>query len=98
MEVPCLVDATGVDPVHVGELPPQLAALNRTYLNVCELTVKAALEGRPELVRHAAMLDPNAAGDAVAGPDLGAVRRAHRGAWRRATRRRCERPAPLQRE
>ena len=62
VEVPCLVDATGVEPIHVGELPPQLAALNRTYLNVCELTVKAALEGRPELVRQAAMLDPNAAG------------------------------------
>ena len=46
----------------MGELPPQLAALNRTYLNVCELTVRAALEGRPEFVRHAAMLDPNAAG------------------------------------
>jgi alpha-galactosidase len=62
VEVPCVVGATGVAPVHVGELPPQLAALNRTYLNVCELTVKAALEGRPELVRQAAMLDPNAAG------------------------------------
>jgi alpha-galactosidase len=61
VEVPCLADASGVHPVHVGELPPQLAALNRTYLNVCELTVKAALEGRPELVRQAAMLDPNAA-------------------------------------
>jgi alpha-galactosidase len=61
VEVPCVVGATGVEPVHVGELPPQLAALNRTYLNVCELTVKAALEGRPEFVRHAAMLDPNAA-------------------------------------
>jgi alpha-galactosidase len=61
VEVPCLVDATGVEPVHVGELPPQLAALNRTYLNVCELTVRAALEGRPDFVRHAAMLDPNTA-------------------------------------
>ena len=47
VEVPCLVDANGVEPVHVGELPPQLAALNRTYLNVCELTVRAALEGGP---------------------------------------------------
>jgi alpha-galactosidase len=61
VELPCLVDATGVNPVHVGELPPQLAALNRTYLNVAELTVKAALEGRPEYVRQAVMLDPNAA-------------------------------------
>jgi alpha-galactosidase len=60
VEVPCVVDATGVDPVWIGELPPQLAALNRTYLNVAELTVRAALEGRPEYVRHAVMLDPNA--------------------------------------
>ena len=61
VEVPCLVDRSGVHPVHVGELPPQLAALNRTYLNVAELTVQAALEGRPEYVRQAVMLDPNAA-------------------------------------
>jgi alpha-galactosidase len=61
VEVPCRVDGGGLHPLHVGELPPQLAALNRTYLNVCELTVRAALEGRPEFVRHAAMLDPNAA-------------------------------------
>jgi alpha-galactosidase len=61
VEVPCLVDATGVRPTWVGELPPQLAALNRTYLNVVELTVRAALEGRPEYVRQAVMLDPNAA-------------------------------------
>ncbi len=61
VEVPCLVDATGVNPVHVGELPPQLAAMNRTFLNVADLTVKAALEGRPDYVRQAVMLDPNAA-------------------------------------
>ncbi len=48
-------------PVHVGALPPQLAALNRTYLNVAELTVRAAVEGRPEYVKQAVMLDPNAA-------------------------------------
>ncbi|MGN6380353.1 MAG: alpha-glucosidase/alpha-galactosidase, partial [Gaiellales bacterium] len=39
---------------------PQLAALNRTYLNVCELTVRAALDGSREHVYHAALLDPNA--------------------------------------
>jgi alpha-galactosidase len=61
VEVPCEVDGDGVYPVPVGELPPQLAALNRTYLNVVELTVRAALEGRPDHVRHAVMLDPNAA-------------------------------------
>jgi alpha-galactosidase len=61
VEVPCVVDGSGLRPVWVGELPPQLAALNRTYLNVVELTVRAALEGRPEYVRQAVMLDPNAA-------------------------------------
>ena len=39
----------------------ELAALNRTYVNVVELTVRAVLEERPEHVRHAAMLDPNTA-------------------------------------
>jgi alpha-galactosidase len=61
VEVPCLVDHAGVQPTHVGELPPQLAALNRTFANVCELTVRAALDGKPEHVHHAAMLDPNTA-------------------------------------
>ena len=61
VEVPCVVNRAGVQPTHVGELPAQLAALNRTFANVCELTVRAALEGRPEHVYHAAMLDPNTA-------------------------------------
>jgi alpha-galactosidase len=60
VEVPCLVDATGLHPVVVGDYPTECAALNRTYLNVCELTVKAVLEGRRDLVYHAARLDPNA--------------------------------------
>jgi alpha-galactosidase len=62
VEVPCLVDGNGVQPTAIGELPPQLAALNRTFLNVCELTVRAALEGRRDHVLHAALLDPNASG------------------------------------
>jgi len=61
VEVPCIVDRTGVQATHVGALPPQLAALNRTFANVCELTVRAALEGNREHVYHAAMLDPNTA-------------------------------------
>jgi alpha-galactosidase len=47
--------------LHVGELPPQCAALNRTFLNVAELTVRAALEGRRDHIVQAAMLDPNTA-------------------------------------
>ena len=53
--------ATGVRPTAVGALPPQCAALNRAYVSVNELTVRAALEGDPRLVRHALMVDPNTA-------------------------------------
>jgi alpha-galactosidase len=60
VEVPCLVDKNGVQPTALGALPPQLAALNRTFLNVCELTVAAALEHNREHVHHAALLDPAA--------------------------------------
>jgi alpha-galactosidase len=67
VEVPCLVDRAGIQPTVVGELPPQLAALNRTFLNVCELTVRAALEGSRAHVHHAALLDPNAS--ATLSPD-----------------------------
>jgi alpha-galactosidase len=68
VEVPCLVDRNGVQPTVVGPLPPQLAALNRTFLNVCELTVRAALEGSRKHVHHAALLDPAAA--AALSPDV----------------------------
>lgn len=61
VEVPCRVDGEGIHPVAIGELPPQCAALNRTFLNVAELTMCAALEGRREHVYQAAMLDPNTA-------------------------------------
>jgi alpha-galactosidase len=61
VEVPALVDRLGVQPLRVGALPPQLAALNRQFLNVVELTVQAAVEGDPRLLRHAAMLDPHTA-------------------------------------
>jgi alpha-galactosidase len=61
VEVPCLVDELGVHPMYVGALPPQCAALNRAFLSVVDLTVAAAVEGDPRLVRQAAMLDPNTA-------------------------------------
>jgi alpha-galactosidase len=63
VEVPCLVDGTGVRPTRVGALPPQLAALIRTNVNVHELTVEAALTGKLEHVYHAAMLDPHTAAE-----------------------------------
>src|SRR5699024_4264339 len=43
VEVPCLVDKNGIQPTYVGDLPTQLAALNRTNINVQQLTVEAAL-------------------------------------------------------
>jgi alpha-galactosidase len=61
VEVPCLVGAGGPKPVPVGALPPQLAALNRTFLNVVELTVRAALDESRDHVYQAALLDPNTA-------------------------------------
>jgi alpha-galactosidase len=59
VEVPCHVGAGGARPVAVGALPPQLAALNRTFLNVVELTVRAALDRSRDHVYQAALLDPN---------------------------------------
>ena len=59
VEVPCLVDASGVSPCYVGELPPQLAALNMTNVNVHLLTIEAALTGKKEHIYHAALLDPH---------------------------------------
>ncbi|MGA5765293.1 alpha-glucosidase/alpha-galactosidase [Nonomuraea bangladeshensis] len=67
VEVPCTVDALGVRPMAVGDLPPQCAALNRAYVNVNELTVRAAVEGRRDHVRHAMMADPNTAASLTAG-------------------------------
>jgi alpha-galactosidase len=59
VEVPCLVDADGAHPHAVDPLPPACAALNRQFLSVVDLTVRAAVEERPELVRRALMVDPN---------------------------------------
>jgi alpha-galactosidase len=63
VEVPCLVDHNGVQPVPVGRLPAQLAALMQTNINVQELTVEALVTGRKDHVRHAAMLDPHTAAE-----------------------------------
>ena len=58
VEVPTFADDTGLHPSSIGDLPPQCAALNRTQVNVHELTSRAALSGDPESVVHAAALDP----------------------------------------
>jgi alpha-galactosidase len=59
VEVPCLVDASGISPIYVGELPEQLAAINRTNINTQLLTIQAAMTGKKEHIYHAAMLDPH---------------------------------------
>lgn len=59
VEVPCLVDASGVAPTYVGDLPEQLAALNRTHINPQLLTIEAAMTRKKEYIYQAAMLDPH---------------------------------------
>ncbi|HTI73959.1 MAG TPA: alpha-galactosidase [Mycobacterium sp.] len=61
VEVPTLLDALGAHPMKVGDLPPQCAALNRSFLGPVDLAVRAAVDGDPRLVRAAAMVDPNTA-------------------------------------
>ncbi len=63
VEVPCVADGVGITPQRIGSLPPQLAALIQTNVNVQALTVEAALSGRRELVDQAAMLDPHTAAE-----------------------------------
>jgi len=63
VEVPCVVDASGITPTHIGALPPHLAALMQTNINVQSLTVEAALTGKREHVYHAAMFDPHTAAE-----------------------------------
>ncbi len=63
VEVPCLVDKSGLQPTRIGALPPHLAALMQTNINVQSLTVEAALTGKREHIYHAAMLDPHTAAE-----------------------------------
>jgi alpha-galactosidase len=59
IEIPCLVNRNGIQPTYIGAIPPQLAALMQTNINVQSLTVEAAITGKREHVYHAAMLDPH---------------------------------------
>ncbi|MCM3072501.1 MULTISPECIES: alpha-glucosidase/alpha-galactosidase [Staphylococcus] len=63
VEVPCLVDANGVSPTYVGDLPEQLASLNRTSINTQLLTIEAALTKSKSKIYQAAMLDPHTAAE-----------------------------------
>ena len=59
VEVPCLVDGTGVNPCRVGRLPVQLAAMNMSNINVQLLTIEAAATRKKEYIYQAAMMDPH---------------------------------------
>ena len=59
VEVPCLVDATGVTPCFIGDLPEQCAAMNRTNINVQLLTIQAAMTRKKDYIYQAAMMDPH---------------------------------------
>ncbi len=63
VEVPCLVDKNGLQPVSVGQLPIQLTSLIQTNITVQALTVEAALSGKRDHIYHAAMLDPHTAAE-----------------------------------
>ncbi len=63
VEVPCLVDHNGIQPCHVGELPPQLAGLLRNIVSVQELTVEAFFSRKRDHIYHAALLDSHTAAE-----------------------------------
>ena len=63
VEVPCMVDKSGVCPTVIGALPEACAALNRTNINVQLLTLEAARTLRKEYIYQAAMLDPHTAAE-----------------------------------
>jgi alpha-galactosidase len=58
VEVPCLVDKEGVHPCYVGDLPPQVAALNRLNVSVQELTVRGIVEKDKNKIFQSILLDP----------------------------------------
>lgn len=63
VEVPCVIDGNGVSPVRVGRLPPHLAGIMQTSINVQACTVEALATGKREHIHHAAMLDPHTAAE-----------------------------------
>jgi len=63
VEVPCLVDRNGIQPCHVGELPPQLAGVIRNTVNVHELTVEGFFTRKKDHIYQAALFDPHASAE-----------------------------------
>ena len=94
VEVPTLLDSLGAHPMKVGDLPPQCAALNRSFLGPVDLTVRAAVEGDPAPGACGGHGRPEHRRDADRRPDLGTVRRADDRARRPASARHCVPPSP----
>lgn len=63
VEVPCLVDASGITPCKIGRLPVQLAAMNMTNINPQLLTIEAAVTRKKDCIYQAAMLEPHTASE-----------------------------------
>ena len=59
VEVPCLVNGSGIFPTQIGELPTQLAAMNQLNINAQLLTIEAAVTKKKETVYQAALLEPH---------------------------------------
>lgn len=58
VEVPCLVDGSGITPCKVGKLPLQLAAMNSSNIYAQLLTIEAAATLKKQYIYNAAMMDP----------------------------------------
>ncbi|MBD8555005.1 alpha-glucosidase/alpha-galactosidase [Rhizobium sp. CFBP 8762] len=63
VEVPCHVDRNGVQPMRIGRVPTQLAAVMNLSISVQHLTVEAALTKKRERIYQAALLDPHTAAE-----------------------------------
>lgn len=67
VEVACMIDRNGVNPVAYGKLPPQMAALSESNMRMFDLGAQAAIERSKELAAYALTLDPLTA--AVCSPE-----------------------------
>ena len=63
VEVPCLVNGSGINPCRVGELPLQCAAMNMLNINAQLLTIEVAKTYKKEHIYQAAMMDPHTASE-----------------------------------
>jgi alpha-galactosidase len=58
IEIACVVDGNGVQPLHFGRLPTQLAALDSAHMMIHDLLVQALLNEDREAAVQALLLDP----------------------------------------